>query len=73
MPDIDLEPRKKRLPLSHPDDTRLPMIMFFVMLAALGLIFWYRADANAEMLFLGTAVFAFVAGLQFAMWVKDRS
>lgn len=79
MPHIDLEPgdydeRKPkgwrwRLPWSHPQDTKLPMVMFFI---ALGFVVYFFANLPTGTSFgvsAGIAVFAFGAGAQFILWL----
>lgn len=79
MPEMDLDPgdyreRKPegwrwRLPWSHPQDTKLPMVLFFVCLAAMGWVFVNRANLSSEMLFLGGVLTGLGAGGQFILWL----
>ena len=79
MPDIDLEPgdyqeRKPkgwrwRLPWRHPQDTKTPMVLFFVCLGGLGWLFSVRHEVTTETLFMGVALAGFCAGGQFILWL----
>lgn len=79
MPDIDLEPsdyaeRKPRgwrwkLPWSHPQDTKLPMVVFFVCFGALAYFFVSLPDGTDWRVCIGIAVFAAAAGGQFVLWL----
>jgi len=79
MPEMDLDPgdyreRKPkgwrwRLPWSHPQDTKLPMVGFFVMAGFLAYIGLNLAKAEPPLLYGGTALFAFLAGGCFVLWL----
>jgi len=81
MPQIDLEPgsyheRKPpgwrwRLPWSHPEDTKLPLVMLCVMLAGLAYIFFNRDALSSGILFGGTAVAAAIAGGMLLLAFRD--
>lgn len=81
MPDLDLEPgdyreRKPkgwrwRLPWSHPEDTKLPLVMLALLIAALAYVFIHRDDVDALWLFVGTVVFAAPAGGMLVLWLRD--
>lgn len=81
MPDIDLEPgdyteRKPKgwrwkLPWSHEDDVKLPLVMFCVAAVALVAVFVTRNDGSRETLFGVTALFSFVGGIMFMLWQRD--
>lgn len=81
MPDIDLEPgdyteRKPKgwrwkLPWSHPEDTKLPMIGFFVCLAWLVWVFLNRDAAPSEWVFVGTVIWAWGLGGCMVLWLRD--
>lgn len=81
MPDLDLDPgsyteRKPkgwrwRLPWSHPEDTKLPMVMFFVAVGFLVWIFLGRGEASKEALFIGTLVFAAGDSGMLVLWLRD--
>lgn len=79
MPDLDLDPGdyrerkpkgwRRKLPWSHPQDTKLPMVLFFVCLAALGWVFSVRNEVSPEALFMGAGVAGLLAGAQFILWL----
>jgi len=78
MPEIDLPPdeyrRREDGRWRHRDNPRFAMGMFLVATAVLAYI-WLRRDelgARPDLLFGVTAMFAFGAGAQFAIWLKDR-
>lgn len=81
MPDIEIDPgdyreRKPkgwrwRLPWSHPDDTKLPMVMFFVAAAFLVGIFLNLEGMSQFAVFIGTLVFGAGAGGMFMLWFRD--
>jgi hypothetical protein len=80
MQKIDLEPgdyteRKPkgwrwRLPWHHPEDTKLPMVGFFVM-AAFGVYFFLNVPAVAFNLSIGLVTVAFFAGACMVLWLRD--
>lgn len=81
MPNLDLDPgnyreRKPRgwrwrLPWSHPDDTKLPMAMFFVALAFLAYFFLNLPPGTSAGVCVGIAVFAAGAGGMLVLWLRD--
>ena len=81
MPDIDLEPgdyteRKPKgwrwkMPWSHPEDTKLPMVGFFVMVAAIAFMFINRSFISTDTLFGGAAMAGAVAGGCLVLWLRD--
>lgn len=81
MPDLDLPPgdyreRKPKgwrwkLPWSHDDDVKLPMVMFFVVAAILVATFIYRDELTSGTLFGVSAMFAFAGGIMFMLWKRD--
>ena len=81
MKQVDLEPgeyteRKPkgwrwRLPWSHPDDTKLPMLWFFV---AAGFVVYFVVSLPAGFplgIVAGIGTFAFLAGGAFVLWWRD--
>lgn len=76
MPELDLDPgdyreRKPkgwrwRLPWSHPQDTKLPLVMFLACAAFVG-YFFINMPADMRTIAGGTTLFAFFAGACF-MW-----
>jgi len=81
MPELDLDPgsyreRKPkgwrwRLPWSHPEDTKLPMVMFFV---AVGFLIYFFVNLPAGTSFgvcAGIATFAAGAGGMLVLWLRD--
>lgn len=80
MPDLDLDPgdyteRKPRgwrwkLPWSHPEDTKLPMVGFFVMVG-FGVYFFLNIPAEAFNLSVGLVAVAFCAGGCLVLWLRD--
>jgi len=80
-PQIDFEPgdyreRKPkgwrwRLPWSHADDVKLPMVMFFICASALVAVFVYRDGVSPTSLFSGTLAFGFSAGNMLQLWLRD--
>ena len=81
MPALDLPPgdyreRKPKgwrwkLPWSHDDDVKLPMVMFFVVAAILVATFIYRDELTSGTLFGVSAMFAFAGGIMFMLWQRD--
>lgn len=81
MPELDLDPgayreRKPkgwrwRLPWSHPEDIKLPMVMFFLLAGALGYLLYKTTGADQVWLILGTTAFALPAGVMLALWLRD--
>lgn len=82
MPDdLDLEPgeyreRKPRgwrwrLPWSHPDDTKLPLVMMLVALGWLGFFFVNLPDNIEHSIVIAMTMFAFLAGIMFTLWLRD--
>lgn len=81
MPELDLPPgdyreRKPKgwrwkLPWSHDDDVKLPMVMFFLMAAILGAIFVCREALTSGTLFGVSAMFGAVAGGMLMLWLRD--
>lgn len=81
LPELDLPPgdyreRKPKgwrwkLPWSHDDDVKLPMVVLFVAVAILVAIFVTRNEGSRETLFGVTALFSFVAGIMFMLWQRD--
>lgn len=81
MPDLDLDPgsyteRKPkgwrwRLPWSHPEDTKLPMVMFFVAVGFLVYFFANLPEGTAFGVCIGIAVFAAGAGGMLVLWLRD--
>ena len=81
MPELDLPPgdyreRKPKgwrwkLPWSHDDDVKLPMVMFFVVAAILVATFIYRDELTSGTLFGVSAMFAFAGGIMFMLWKRD--
>lgn len=79
MPNIDLEPgeytdRKPkgwrwRLPWSHPQDTKLPMVLFFVCAGFVAFFFINLPPGTSWEVSAGIAVFAAAAGGQFMLWL----
>lgn len=81
MKQIDLEPgeyqeRKPkgwrwRLPWGHPDDNKLPLVMFFV---AAGFLVWFflgRDQMPSDIMFGVAAVFGIGAGGMFQLFMRD--
>lgn len=60
-----------RLPWSHPEDTKLPMVGFFVAAGWLGWAFFQRQSLSAEWLFAGAALWGFIAGGCLVLWLRD--
>jgi len=54
------------------DDPKLARNYLFVLIAVLIFIFVTRNDGTRESLFGITAMFSFVAGGMFSIWLKDR-
>jgi len=81
VPELDLPPgdyreRKPKgwrwkLPWSHDDDVKLPMVMFFVVAAILVATFIYRDELTSGTLFGVSAMFAFAGGIMFMLWKRD--
>ena len=81
MPHIDLEPgdyseRKPkgwrwRLPWSHKDDPKLPLVMALLLLGALGWTFSVRYELSAEYLFGGAAMWSFGFGWMLRSVFRD--
>ena len=81
LPELDLPPgdyreRKPkgwrwRLPWSHDDDVKLPMVAFFVVAGILATIFVYRNELTSGVLFGVSAMFAFAGGIMFMLWQRD--
>lgn len=81
MPDMDLPPgayreRKPKgwrwkLPWSHDDDVKMPMVMFFVALAVLVYIYVSREQLSPGVLFGVSAMFGAVAGGMLILWLRD--
>ena len=79
MPDLDLEPgeyseRKPKgwrwkMPWSHPQDTKLPMVLFFLSVGALTWVFLHRHEVSADELFVGTVTAGLIGGAQFILWL----
>lgn len=71
MSDIEHKPKgwRWRLPWSHPDDTKLPMVGFFVMV---GFLAYFVANAPGPFgVSVGIATFAFCAGGCLVLWLRD--
>lgn len=60
-----------KLPWSHDDDVKLPMVLFFVAAGILLAIFWHRDELTSGTLFGVSAMFAFVGGIMFMLWRRD--
>lgn len=60
-----------RLPWSHPDDAKMQFGMLLASAGALGFIYWNRDALTSGTLFGGAVVFAFVAGIMFALVFRD--
>lgn len=81
MPDMDLPPgdyreRKPkgwrwRLPWSHPEDTKLPMVGFFVAAAFLAYFFINLPAGTDSGVVAGVTTFAAVAGAMLVLWLRD--
>jgi len=81
MPDIDLEPgdyteRKPKgwrwkLPWSHADDTKLPMVMFFIALGGMAYFFAHRTELGPDMAFGAAALCGLGAGGMLVLWLRD--
>lgn len=77
MPDIDLGPDKyaRRDPRTGKMVREIsPRRAFWFMVVAiviLGFVFWTRNDGSRESLFGITALFAAVAGVFFANWLRN--
>jgi hypothetical protein len=79
MPDVDLDPGeyherkpkgwRRKLPWRHPQDTKLPMVLFFLSLGALVWVFLHRHEVTAEELFVGTVTAGLIGGAQFILWL----
>lgn len=79
MRNIDLEPgdyteRKPkgwrwRLPWSHPQDTKLPMVLFFICAGFVVFFFLNLPDGDSWKVAVGIATFAALAGGQFMLWL----
>lgn len=81
MPNLDLDPgeyteRKPRgwrwkLPWSHPEDTKLPMVGFFVAVAFLTYFFINLPSGTDGGVVAGVTTFAAVAGAMLILWLRD--
>lgn len=81
MPDFDLDPgdyrdRKPkgwrwRLPWSHTEDVKLPMVMFFVLVGAFVYLLFRAENEDQVWLMLGSAAFALPAGAMMVLWLRD--
>lgn len=81
MPELDLPPgdyreRKPKgwrwkLPWSHAEDTKLPMVGFFVCLGFIVMFYLRRDEASVDMVMLGSGIFAFFAGGCMVLWLRD--
>jgi hypothetical protein len=79
MPDLDLEPgdyseRKPKgwrwkLPWSHPQDTKLPMVLFFISAGFVVYFFLNLPAGTSWKVCVGIATFAALAGAQFILWL----
>lgn len=79
MPDLDLDPGdyaerkpkgwRSRLPWSHPQDTKLPMVLFFVCVGFLAYFFFNLPAGTDFGVSIGIAVAALGAGGQFMLWM----
>lgn len=79
MPNLELGPgdyteRKPkgwrwRLPWSHPQDTKLPMVLFFVCAGFVGYFFLNLPTGTSWEVSVGIATFAALAGGQFMLWL----
>lgn len=81
MPNLDLDPgeyteRKPRgwrwkLPWSHAEDTKLPMVGFFVCLGWLVWVFTQRDTLDPVWLFGGATLWAWGLGGCMVLWLRD--
>ena len=81
MPDIDLLPgdyreRKPKgwrwkLPWSHAEDTKLPMVGFFVCLGWLVWVYVMRADMPPDLLLAIAAFWGAGLGGCMVLWLRD--
>lgn len=78
MPDIDLGPNdyKIRDPKTGrwhlPDDPKLARNYLVVLVGVMAFIFITRDGYGTDVLFGVSAMFAFCAGIMFAVWLKNR-
>jgi hypothetical protein len=81
MPDLDLPPgdyreRKPKgwrwkLPWSHPEDSKIPLVGLLVALGWLVFIFINRNDLTPGTLYGGVAMFGAIAGCLFAVAFRE--
>ena len=81
MPELDLEPgdyreRKAKgwrwkLPWSHDDDVKLPMVMFFVAVGFGAFFYLNMGDAPSKAVVGAIALFSAVAGGMLILWLRD--
>jgi hypothetical protein len=81
LPELDLEPgdyreRKPKgwrwkLPWSHPEDTKLPMVGFFVAGLFLAFFLINLPPGTDSGVVAGVATFAAVAGAMLVLWLRD--
>jgi len=79
MPEIDLEPGKYRerkpkgwrwkLPWAHPQDTKLPFVLFVLCLGLVGYFFLNLPAGTDWRVCAGIAVAAAASGGQFMLWL----
>ena len=80
MPDLDLDPgsykeRKPKgwrwkLPWSHDDDVKLPMVMFFVAVGFAGYFFLNMDPSYSRWIVGAIALFSACAGGMFILWTR---
>jgi hypothetical protein len=81
MPNIDLEPHEYtvrkprgwrwRLPWSHDDDNKLPVVMLLVMIGGLTWLFLNRNEASSDLVTLAAAGLGFVVGIMLMLALRD--
>jgi hypothetical protein len=81
LPNLELDPgdyreRKPKgwrwkLPWSHAEDTKLPMVMFFVAGSFGSFFFLNMGDAPSRTVVGAIALFSAVAGGMLILWLRD--
>lgn len=76
LPPGDYRERKPKgwrwkLPWGHPEDAKLPMVMFWLLVAAFYFLLLSKADEQQMWLMIGAAAFALPAGAMMVLWLRD--